>query len=119
MRRDRTARSAQGKLPLGLIVLKAGVDRPHEEIVAEVVHLVRDRIARSRRSRRPPSSTGCRRPDPQGATRHHAQDSHAESYTTPATIDDPAILDEIGAALHKIGYGGGRLELPEGILANL
>jgi propionyl-CoA synthetase len=29
-----------------------------------------------------------------------------ESYTTPATIDDPAILDEIGTALHEIGYRG-------------
>jgi propionyl-CoA synthetase len=28
----------------------------------------------------------------------------AEPYTTPATIDDPAILDEIAAALDGIGY---------------
>ena len=27
-----------------------------------------------------------------------------EEYTTPATIDDPAILGEIGAALHGVGY---------------
>ena len=31
----------------------------------------------------------------------------AESYTTPATIDDPAILGEIRTALHDIGYGDG------------
>jgi propionyl-CoA synthetase len=30
-----------------------------------------------------------------------------DSYTTPATIDDPAILGEIGSALHEIGYGDG------------
>jgi len=29
----------------------------------------------------------------------------AEQYTTPATIDDPAILDEIASALEHIGYG--------------
>jgi propionyl-CoA synthetase len=28
----------------------------------------------------------------------------AEEYTTPATIDDPAILDEISGALQQIGY---------------
>ena len=27
-----------------------------------------------------------------------------EQYTTPATIDDPAILGEIGSALHGVGY---------------
>jgi propionyl-CoA synthetase len=27
-----------------------------------------------------------------------------QQYTTPATIDDPAILGEIGDALHEIGY---------------
>jgi propionyl-CoA synthetase len=29
-----------------------------------------------------------------------------EQYTTPATIDDPAILSEIGDALQEIGYAG-------------
>jgi propionyl-CoA synthetase len=27
-----------------------------------------------------------------------------ETYSVPATIDDPAILDEVAAALHQIGY---------------
>jgi propionyl-CoA synthetase len=50
----------KGQLPVGFLVLKAGVGRPHDEIVAEVVQLVRDR-ARSRRSRPRSSSSGCRR----------------------------------------------------------
>jgi propionyl-CoA synthetase len=29
-----------------------------------------------------------------------------ESYKTPATIDDPAILDEIKGSLQTLGYGG-------------
>jgi propionyl-CoA synthetase len=29
-----------------------------------------------------------------------------ESYKMPATIDDPAILDEIGEAVATLGYGG-------------
>ena len=31
-----------------------------------------------------------------------------EEFTVPATIDDPAILDEIGAALGRVGYAAGR-----------
>ena len=50
----------KGQLPVGFLVLKAGVDRPHDEIVAEVVQLVRDRIGpvaafKSRRRRRSPA----------------------------------------------------------------
>jgi propionyl-CoA synthetase len=30
--------------------------------------------------------------------------ANAEPWTTPATIDDPAILDEITAALQTLGY---------------
>ena len=30
-----------------------------------------------------------------------------ETWTTPATIDDPAILDEIGAQLSNMGYPRG------------
>jgi propionyl-CoA synthetase len=31
-----------------------------------------------------------------------------ESYKMPATIDDPAILDEIGAAVAMLGYGSAK-----------
>jgi len=97
----------KGQLPVGLIVLKAGVDRPHEEIVAEVVQLVRDRIGAVAAfktaivvDRLPKTRSG---KVLRGTMRKIAD---GESYTTPATIDDPAILGEIGAALHEIGYGG-------------
>src|SRR6202049_321222 len=39
-----TADEIKGQVPVGLLVLKAGVERPHREIVAEVVQIVRDRI---------------------------------------------------------------------------
>jgi propionyl-CoA synthetase len=32
-----------------------------------------------------------------------------DEYTTPATIDDPAILAEISAELQRMGYAGARL----------
>jgi propionyl-CoA synthetase len=95
----------KGQLPVGLLVLKAGVDRPHDEIVAEVVQLVRDRIgpvASFKRAvvvdRLPKTRSG---KILRGTMRRIAD---AEEYRTPATIDDPAILDEICGALQQIGY---------------
>jgi propionyl-CoA synthetase len=97
----------KGQLPVGFIVLKSGVDRPHEAIVAEVVQLVRDRIGAVAAfktavvvDRLPKTRSG---KVLRGTMRKIAD---GESYATPATIDDPAILGEIGTALHQIGYGG-------------
>jgi propionyl-CoA synthetase len=99
----------KGQLPVGLLVLKAGVERPEEEIVQEVVQLVRDRIgpvASFKRAlvvdRLPKTRSG---KILRGTMRRIAD---AEEYATPATIDDPAILQEIAAALHRIGYAGSK-----------
>jgi propionyl-CoA synthetase len=95
----------KGQLPVGLIVLKAGVQRPQDEIVAEVVKLVRDRIGAVAAfktavvvTRLPKTRSG----KILRATMRKIADG--ESYATPATIDDPAILGEIDSALHTIGY---------------
>ena len=95
----------KGQLPVGFLVLKAGVDRLHDEIVAEVVQLVRDRIgpvAAFKSAvvvvRLPKTRSG---KILRGTMRRIAD---GEAYTTPATIDDPAILDEVGNALRTIGY---------------
>ncbi len=95
----------KGQLPVGLLVLKAGVDRTHEAIADEVVQLVRDRIgpvASFKRAvvvdRLPKTRSG---KILRGTMRRIAD---AEEYATPATIDDPAILDEISGALQQIGY---------------
>ena len=37
-----------------------------------------------------------------------AKIADGESWDMPATIDDPAILDEIKTALQSIGYAGGK-----------
>jgi propionyl-CoA synthetase len=95
----------KGQLPLGFLVLKAGVERPHEEIVAEVVQLVRDHVGPVAAfktaavvGRLPKTRSG---KILRGTMRRIAD---GEPYTTPATIDDPVILDEIGDALREIGY---------------
>jgi propionyl-CoA synthetase len=95
----------RGQVPLGLLVLKAGVERDQDEICAEAVQLVRERIgpvAAFKQAvvveRLPKTRSG---KILRGTMRRIAD---AESYTTPATIDDPAILEEITRALERIGY---------------
>jgi propionyl-CoA synthetase len=96
----------KGSLPLGLLVLKAGVERPDEDIVSEAVQIVRERIGPVAAfksavvvERLPKTRSG---KILRGTMRRIADDQH---YSIPATIDDPAILDEITDALHSIGYG--------------
>jgi propionyl-CoA synthetase len=95
----------KGQIPVGLLVLKAGVERDHDEICDETVKLVRERIgpvAVFKKAvvveRLPKTRSG---KILRGTMRRIAD---AEAYTTPATIDDPAILDEITVALERIGY---------------
>ena len=105
----------KGQLPIGFVVLKAGVDRPHDEIAAEVVQLVRDRIGPVASfktaavvERLPKTRSG---KILRGTMRRIAD---GEEYTTPATIDDPAILDEMGEALRAIGYARPHAEAVHG-----
>ncbi len=96
----------KGQLPVGFLVLKAGVERPDEEIVKESVQLVRDRIGPVAAfktaaivERLPKTRSG---KILRGTMRHIAD---GEEYTVPATIDDPVTLDEIAVALSRLGYG--------------
>jgi propionyl-CoA synthetase len=95
----------KGQVPLGLIVLKAGVNRPGGEIEREAVALVRERIgpvasfkAALVVDRLPKTRSG---KILRGTMRRIAD---GETYTVPATIDDPVILDEIIETLSKAGY---------------
>jgi propionyl-CoA synthetase len=99
------ADALKGQVPLGLLVLKAGVNRPADEIAKEAVGLVRQRIgpvASFRTAlvveRLPKTRSG---KILRGTMRRIAD---GEDYTMPATIDDPAILGEIGEALARAGY---------------
>jgi propionyl-CoA synthetase len=90
----------KGQVPIGFLCLNKGCNRPHDEIVAECVQRVRDEIgpvAAFKRAvvvdRLPKTRSG----KILRATMVKIADG--EPYTMPATIDDPAILDEIGAAL--------------------
>jgi propionyl-CoA synthetase len=97
----------KGQVPLGLIVLKSGVDRPHEEIVAEVRALVREKIGPVAAfknativNRLPKTRSG------KMLRKVMRNIADAKEYRTPPTIDDPSSLPEIEEALKEIGYAG-------------
>ncbi|MBN8964723.1 MAG: AMP-binding protein, partial [Rhizobiales bacterium] len=96
----------KGEVPCGFVVLKAGVNRPPEEIERECVGLVRDKIGpvASFRlalvvNRLPKTRSG---KILRGTIKKIADGT---PWTMPATIDDPTILDEIGAAMKARGVG--------------
>ena len=103
----------KGQLPVGFLVLKSGVERSRDEIVAEVVQLVRERIGPVASfktavvvDRLPKTRSG---KILRGTMRRIADGAE---YTTPATIDDPATLDEMGEALRSIGYASRPVTTP-------
>jgi propionyl-CoA synthetase len=96
----------KGEVPCGFIVLKSGVNRPPAEIEKEIVALVRDKIGPVAAfklaitvARLPKTRSG---KILRGTIKKIAD---GDTWTMPATIDDPAILDEIGAAMKTHGVG--------------
>jgi propionyl-CoA synthetase len=95
----------KGHVPMGFLCLNKGCNRPHDEIVAECIARVRDEIgpvAAFKRAvvvdRLPKTRSG----KILRATMVKIADG--EQYKVPPTIDDPAILEEISAALHGTGH---------------
>ena len=95
----------KGQVPLGFLVLKNGADRQPAEVEGDVVRLVREKIGPVAAfklatvvNRLPKTRSG----KILRGTMQKIADS--ESYTMPATIDDPVILDEITVALKDIGF---------------
>jgi len=93
----------KGQVPVGFIVLNNGVERTSQEIEKEVIGLVREKIgpvASFRMAltieRLPKTRSG---KILRGTMRNIAD---GEPYKMPATIDDPAILDEIKAVWQDV-----------------
>jgi propionyl-CoA synthetase len=96
----------KGEVPCGFIVLKAGVNRAAEEIEKECIALVRDKVGpvASFRvaiavNRLPKTRSG---KILRGTIKKIAD---GDTWTMPATIEDPKVLDEIGAAMKQRGVG--------------
>jgi propionyl-CoA synthetase len=95
----------KGQLPLGLLVLNAGVTKDPAEVVADAIQHMRDRIGPVAAfklcavvERLPKTRSG---KILRGTMRSIAD---GEPWKMPATIDDPLILDEIAEALRGLGY---------------
>ena len=99
------ADALKGQVPLGLLVLKAGVMRPADEVEREAVQLVHDRVGPVASFKTALVVTGLPKTRSgkilRGTMRKIAE---GEDYPLPATIDDPAILAEINRALATVGY---------------
>ncbi len=99
------ADTLKGQLPVGFVVLQAGVDRDADEISAELVGMVRERIGPVAAFKQ--ATVVARLPKTRsgkilrGTMRKIAD---GDDWKMPATIDDPVILDEIGSALTELGY---------------
>jgi propionyl-CoA synthetase len=96
----------KGEVPCGFIVLKSGVNRPPTEIEKECIALIREKIGPVAAfklaiavARLPKTRSG---KILRGTIKKIAD---GDSWTVPATIDDPAVLDEIGSALKGKGLG--------------
>jgi propionyl-CoA synthetase len=97
--------SLKGQLPVGFVVLNANTQRSDEEVEAELIALVRERIGpvasfktaivvnRLPKTRSGKTLRGTMRAIADGA-----------QWRMPATIDDPTILDEITRSLEGAGY---------------
>ena len=95
----------KGQLPVGFLCTNAGTDRPDEDIVAECVKLVRESIgpvAAFKLACVVPRLPKTRSGKILRGTMVKIADG--DDFKMPATIDDPAILDEIKEALKGIGY---------------
>jgi len=100
------ADSFKGQLPVAMVVLKAGAKTAPEQIKDDLVRMVREQIGPVASfkeavvvARLPKTRSG---KILRGVMRKIAD---GRAATPPSTIEDPAALDEIGAALRSIGYG--------------
>ena len=97
--------SLKGQLPLGLLVLSAGCETPHDQIVRECIGLVREKIGPVAAfkeavvvKRLPKTRSG------KILRGTISKIADADPWQMPATIDDPDILNEITDSLESIGY---------------
>ncbi len=95
----------KGEVPVGLVVLKAGISSDDQAIAAELVRMVRERIGPIACFRT--AAVVHRLPKTRsGKILRGTMKSIADGsdYRLPATIDDPMTLDEIAASLRQLGY---------------
>jgi propionyl-CoA synthetase len=100
------ADALKGQMPMGFLCLNAGANRYQADLIKECVALVREQIGPVAAfklavvvDRLPKTRSG------KILRGVMAKIADNEDYKMPATIDDPAILSEIGEAVATLGYG--------------
>jgi propionyl-CoA synthetase len=96
----------KGQVPVGVVVLKAGVERKPEEIVAELVKMVRSELgalACFKEAAIVKALPKTRSGKILRSTMRKIVDGKA--YVVPSTIDDPSVLPVIEESAKTIGYG--------------
>ena len=95
----------KGEIPMGFVVLKAGVERSHDQIAPELIQMVRQRIGAVASFKTvlvvkqlPKTRSG---KTLRGTIKRIADGTE---YTVPATIDDANTLEDIAQSLRGIGY---------------
>ena len=95
----------KGEVPLGLVVLKKGVESSHEDVIAQLIRMVRERIGpiacfkvATVVDRLPKTRSG---KIVRGTIKKIAD---GLPYQIPPTIEDASVIDEIKARLNVIGY---------------
>ncbi|HEU4834696.1 MAG TPA: propionyl-CoA synthetase [Pyrinomonadaceae bacterium] len=95
----------KGEVPLGLVVLKVGVGRAQEDIIAELIRLVREKVGPVASfkvatvvNRLPKTRSG---KIVRGTIKKMAD---GVDYRIPPTIEDASVIDEIKANLNALGY---------------
>jgi propionyl-CoA synthetase len=95
----------KGEIPIGFIVLKAGVHRDESAIKHELIRLVREKIGPIASfkvvvilRRLPKTRSG---KILRGTMKKIAD---GEPFSVPATIEDASVLDELRTSLHQIGF---------------
>lgn len=96
----------KGEVPIGFLVLKAGVDNSNEQIISEVISMVRNDVGPVASFKKavivdqlPKTRSG---KILRGTMRSIAD---GKEYNMPSTIEDPTVLGHIEDAVKKIGYG--------------
>ena len=96
----------KGQIPIGFAVLKAGVDRPHADVAAELIALVRERVGPVASLKTVAIVDGLPKTRSgktlRGTIRKMAD---GEEWSVPPTIEDATVLDDYAELLPRLGYG--------------
>jgi propionyl-CoA synthetase len=102
--------SLKGQIPVGLLVLKTGVTRDQDEIIGDLIRMVRERIGPVAAFKKATVIRGLPKTRSGKILRGTIQRiADNKDWKAPATIEDPGILVEMEEALTRMGFATARI----------